>query len=134
MASKTPRIAASNAIGTGYLAPGKPAITPPSEAASVENGHSGDLVTPRAVGMVSYQLNERRQGAKTDTWEAWGLQTGSHIGQVRWYAPWRKYCFYPGADRLFDETCLKSIAVFLEWETRKHRTGKRAFPSEVVPA
>ena len=81
---------------------------------------------------VSFQLNDRRQGAKTDTWEVWGTVHSGHLGQVRWYAPWRKYSFFPAANTIWEQDCLRSIAVFIEWETQKHRTGKRAFPSEAT--
>lgn len=80
--------------------------------------------------MVSFQKNERRQGAKTDTWEVWGVTSSFHIGQVRWLPPWRKYCFFPDSSTIWDEECLRSVATFLEWETKKHRAGKRSFAQE----
>ena len=81
---------------------------------------------------MSFQLNERRQGAKTDTWEVWSLSGGIHLGRVVWHTPWRKYCFFPAGKTLFDEGCLGILATFVEWETKKHRTGKRSF--EELPA
>jgi hypothetical protein len=84
---------------------------------------------------VSFQPNDRRLNAKTDTWEVWSLDKANHLGTVEWYSRWRKYVFSPEHSTIFDEDCLRSIAVFLEWETRKHRNGKRSFHTDAeVPA
>jgi hypothetical protein len=82
--------------------------------------------------LITFRLNDRPHSRKTDTWEAWGIVSSFHLGQVRWHAPWRKYCFFPDSGKVFDESCLKSVAAFLEWETRKKRDGKRVFPSEAM--
>jgi hypothetical protein len=79
---------------------------------------------------VSFKINDRRLCAKTDTWEVWDVHEASHLGQVRWYSPWRKYCFFPDSNTIWEEDCLRTIAVFLEWETKKHRAGKRSFAEE----
>ena len=86
--------------------------------------------TPRIAGAkacVSFWLNDRRLKAKTDTWEAWGLDRASHIGQIRWLPRLRKYCFFPSSGIALDQDRLRSIAEFVESETAKHRKGKRAF-------
>ena len=31
------------------------------------------------------------------------------IGEIKWYAPWRKFCFYPDADTVWDSKCLTEI-------------------------
>jgi hypothetical protein len=77
---------------------------------------------------VSFKLNDRKLKAKTDTWDVWSLDEASHLGQVRWYGPWRKYCFFPGAaTTVFEQDCLRHIAEFIESETTKHRKGRRSF-------
>jgi hypothetical protein len=86
--------------------------------------------TPRIAGAkacVSFWLNDRRLKAKTDTWECWGLDGASHIGQVRWLARLRKYCFFPAVGMAMEQDYLRSIAQFVECATEKHRKGKRAF-------
>lgn len=81
---------------------------------------------------ISFRLNDRAPKHKTDTWEVWSLDEASHIGQVRWYAPWRKYGFFPSSYTVWEQDCLRFIAEFIEQETEKHRKGRRAFPK--VPA
>lgn len=80
---------------------------------------------------ISFQIEERRTGAKTDRWGVWALAGGEFLGQVKWYAQWRKYCFFPAAHAtLFEQDCLRDIATFIESETEKHRKGRRAFSEE----
>lgn len=31
------------------------------------------------------------------------------LGLIKWYAPWRRYCFFPHKDCLFDASCLGQI-------------------------
>jgi hypothetical protein len=84
---------------------------------------------------ITFQLNDRSLGKKTDVWEVWrrneaSLRLTSHAGQVRWHSPWRRYCFFPSAGTVWEQDCLRSIAEFIESETAKHRKGKRAFLDE----
>jgi hypothetical protein len=76
---------------------------------------------------VSFRLNDRRLKAKTDTWEVWSLGDASYIGQVRWLAGRRKYCFFPSSGIAMEQDGLRSIAEFVESETEKKRKGMRAF-------
>lgn len=59
---------------------------------------------------------------KTFTWEV-VAKRGGIIGTVKWFARWRKYCFFPAADCVFEETCLGEIAEFIVARTREHKEG-----------
>lgn len=59
---------------------------------------------------------------KTSLWDV-RTNDGSLLGEVRWFGRWRKYAFYPRGDTLFEQTCLREIAEFIEMRTREHRTG-----------
>jgi hypothetical protein len=86
--------------------------------------------TPRIAGAkacVSFWLNDHSSKKKTDSWEVWALSDASHIGQVRWHSPWRKYCFFPASGVAMEQDYLRSVAEFIESATEKHRRGKRAF-------
>lgn len=39
--------------------------------------------------------------------------SGSKLGQVRWYGPWRKYTFMPEAQTIFDVKCLGEVRNFI---------------------
>jgi hypothetical protein len=80
---------------------------------------------------VSFKLEEpRRRELKTDVWHVWNLGESAHLGVVKWYGPWRKYAFFPAAETLYEQDCLRDIAEFVESETVQHRKGRRAFPPE----
>ena len=38
-----------------------------------------------------------------------------HMGYVKWYSPWRKYCFFPDSagGLVFDASCLADVQDFL---------------------
>jgi hypothetical protein len=47
------------------------------------------------------------------------------LGVVKWYAPWRKYCFYPHPHTIFEEVCLRDIAQFVQDRTAEHKQVKK---------
>ena len=53
-------------------------------------------------------------------------QGGGALGTVRWYAPWRKYAFFPRPDTLYEQDCLRDIATFCENETAAQRKRRAA--------
>jgi hypothetical protein len=65
-------------------------------------------------------------GKKT---HVWAVKTkgegGGTLGRVAWYAPWRKYCFYPESSTVFDVACLNYIADFCEVCTKAHNKIER---------
>jgi len=51
----------------------------------------------------------------------WVMSMGEdHLGNIQWHAPWRRYCFYPTANTIFDNNCLREIADFCAEQTRNH--------------
>ena len=46
----------------------------------------------------------------TKTWEAHA--NGNVLGVVKWWAHWRRYCFFPADSTLYDANCLWGIADF----------------------
>lgn len=47
------------------------------------------------------------------------------LGFVRFKPQWRKYCFYPSINCVFEEICMRDISNFIESETKKWRESKR---------
>lgn len=45
----------------------------------------------------------------------------SQLGVVLWFARWRKYCFYPDPNMVYEETCMREISQFIEEETKARR-------------
>jgi hypothetical protein len=83
--------------------------------------------TPR---WISFQLEDRLGGMKTDVWHVWSVRNPpAHLGVVKWAATWRRYAFFPGPQTLYEEECLRDLATFLVEQTAAHRKGKRAAPA-----
>jgi hypothetical protein len=38
---------------------------------------------------------------------------GEPLGIIQWYAPWRKYCFFPIGNTIWDMACLAEITQFM---------------------
>lgn len=34
------------------------------------------------------------------------------IGQIKWYGPWRQYCFFPNSNTIWNAECLEDVANF----------------------
>lgn len=58
---------------------------------------------------------------KTSVWACRNNKSGAELGLVRWNGAWRQYCYYPSADAVYSEGCLKDIAVFLDQVNTAHR-------------
>ena len=71
-----------------------------------------------------------RIGAKTSQWEVRSLnRPGEVLGDIRWYAQWRQYTFWPRPRTLFNSECMNDITWFLlgtmdEWRERNKRAKK----------
>lgn len=58
---------------------------------------------------------------KTKLWDVVSKEGGGRIGEVKWYGAWRKYCFFPLPNCVFEQVCLRDIAKFIEEKTFKHK-------------
>ena len=38
---------------------------------------------------------------------------GYCLGEIKWYGPWRKFCFYPEKQTIWDNKCLNELQTFL---------------------
>ena len=50
---------------------------------------------------------------KTSVWDCLSKKSTNLLGQVKWYCPWRQYCFYPEPDTVFNATCNEDINDFM---------------------
>ena len=50
---------------------------------------------------------------------------GYYLGDIKWYGAWRKFCFYPTQDTVWDEKCLAELLNFLEQYNREWRNKKK---------
>jgi hypothetical protein len=69
------------------------------------------------------QLLVQKSDAKTQRWEIRSKSDGSVLGIIKWFGPWRQYCFVKD-DLVFSAGCFRDNASFLEDLNRKHKQGK----------
>lgn len=50
---------------------------------------------------------------KTSVWWCRSKKNGGILGEVKWYGPWRQYCFFPEPDTVFNVTCHDDINNFI---------------------
>lgn len=64
---------------------------------------------------------------RTKVWHVFTAYPGaSHfLGNVSWFARWRKYAFFPHQDTVFEEVCMRDISEFIEERTREHKDGQK---------
>lgn len=43
------------------------------------------------------------------------------LGEIKWWAHWRRYVFMPDAETVFEQDCLREIATFIEELTQEHK-------------
>jgi hypothetical protein len=62
---------------------------------------------------------------KTKVYNCYNKEYGSLLGQVKWYAAFRKYSFFPENNIVFETQCLKDIASFLDKLTLERKLDKQ---------
>ncbi len=62
---------------------------------------------------------------KTKIWDILSKRSGYILGKIKWYGPWRQYCFFPAAETVFNKTCMEDIIKFIK-EEMAYRGIKRA--------
>jgi hypothetical protein len=58
---------------------------------------------------------------KTGTWKCSNNKSGDELGIVKWYAPWRQYCYFPTTQAVYSRGCLADITHFIESEMDKRK-------------
>ena len=60
-------------------------------------------------------IKEHNTGVKkTDTFLIQTKDGNQCIGLIKWYAPWRKYSFFPNRETVYETQCLKDIVAFID--------------------
>jgi hypothetical protein len=72
----------------------------------------------------------RTKDAKTKVW-AVVTKGGSEkevggiaLGAVKWFGRWRRYAFFPDPATVYEPTCLRDIASFIDSEMQKRKAAR----------
>jgi hypothetical protein len=64
---------------------------------------------------IYFERVEAAKGRKTLLFECRNNNSDFILGEVKWYGPWRQYCFFPeGSVTVFNRTCLADVQNFLQ--------------------
>lgn len=63
---------------------------------------------------LRFQLQPQPPQRKTSRWTVYAVEGDVALGRIEWYGAWRQYVFYPESDCLFNRTCLRDLAQFLD--------------------
>jgi len=58
---------------------------------------------------VFLEFREIQSLTKTKKIGVYSVTWGNYLGEIKWYVPWRRYCFYPGVNTLFDVNSLQIV-------------------------
>ena len=50
---------------------------------------------------------------KTEIFNILSKSSGFILGQIKWYGPWRQYCFFPSPHSVFNNSCMNDIIKFI---------------------
>ncbi len=70
---------------------------------------------------VKFESAGKSASGLTEIWEVVSVQGSQSLGVVKWMAPWRKYCFYPACETIYDADCLKEIGDWARHITNLHK-------------
>lgn len=74
------------------------------------------------MSWITFSHAGRSKSGKTEIWIVHPKDNPhATLGMISWYSPWRKYVFSPAPGTVFEEDCLRTIAEFVEAQTRQHK-------------
>jgi len=56
---------------------------------------------------IEYMLTGQKP--KTNVYTIFSKSSGDRLGEIKWYAPWRQYCFFPDEETIWFKGCLNEI-------------------------
>ena len=63
----------------------------------------------------------REKPKKTKIYEVMSKGGAGALGLIKWFGPWRQYCFFPYQGSIWNKDCLKFVEEFLIEENRIYR-------------
>lgn len=67
-----------------------------------------------------------KRGQKTSVYHIRTREGGEALGEIRWWGRWRKYAFFPAHGTLYEPTCLRDIATFIDDLMAERKLAKKA--------
>ena len=70
---------------------------------------------------LNFKFYCKSASGKTDIYNVLNTKD-EYLGQIKWNGAWRKYCFYPNENTLWDIKCLSDVCNFINKITNDGKT------------
>lgn len=74
---------------------------------------SKEQIRPVIIGWLFFNP-VYKENRKTPIIELFNRDSQTLLGHIKWHGAWRKYCFFPKPDMLFDAGCLEVITKYIK--------------------
>lgn len=71
---------------------------------------------------LEFSIQRYYPARKTEVYNVRSKSQGSTLGQIKWYSPWRQYCFMPSPQCVFNVGCMGDIIALIEELREERRT------------
>lgn len=71
--------------------------------------------------MTYLEFKEIKDTGKTKVWDVNSVMSNVQLGTIAWFPSWRKYCFFPNFETIYDASCLAEIVEFIQKEMDKRK-------------
>jgi len=71
---------------------------------------------------IEFMLIEKKP--KTDVFAIISKSHLDQLGIIKWYAPWRQYCFFPEEQTIWNTNCMQDVKEFIRILMAKRRSAK----------
>lgn len=61
---------------------------------------------------IEFELSENKP--KTVVFDVVSKSDGDRLGQIKWYAHWRQYVYFPDSQTIYSKGCMADINSFIE--------------------
>ena len=61
---------------------------------------------------ICFEIIERKP--KTNVWVCLNKKSRQELGRIKWYGPWRQYCYHPSFQAVYSASCLRDIVDFID--------------------
>ena len=74
---------------------------------------------------IEFTLNHTGESKRrTKIWNCHSINGGTHLGVVKWWSHWRRYCFFPESRTIYDANCLWDIADHCALMTKEQKESR----------
>lgn len=72
------------------------------------------VVQRREDSYVAFVDEGVTASGKTRRWTVCSASNGGRLGVVKWYGPWRRYCYFPRGHTVLSAGCMDDVRWFIE--------------------